>query len=65
MGPAHHFPHSLRLQKIMWGYDTICLCSLAGYKKNDILESFSEEYQEYYQLKKHHLTPQLFQNEIQ
>ena len=32
-------------------YNNIWLCSLAGYKKNDILRSCSEEYRDYEQLK--------------
>ena len=43
-GPARHKPHSQRLQKIVLGYNNICLCSLAGYKKNKILRSCSEQY---------------------
>ena len=40
-----------RLQKIVSGYNDICFCSPAGYKKSDILRSYSVEYQEYDQLK--------------
>ena len=50
-GPGNHYPHRLRLKKIVWGYNNICLCSPAGYKKSNILRSCLEEYQEYVQSK--------------
>ena len=44
-GPASYKPHSQWVPKIVLGYNDICLCNLAGYKKSEILRSCSEQYQ--------------------